>query len=54
MTVLYRVASADALEGAFATDTGWNDWTGSLTPTLPDGVHGATRMLRNVPWSPLG
>jgi hypothetical protein len=53
VTVLYRVASADALEGAFATDTGWNDWTGSLTPTLPDGVHGATRMLRNVPWSPL-
>src|SRR5215218_2118068 len=43
VTVLYRVASADALESAFATDTGWNDWTGSVTPTLPDGVHGSTR-----------
>jgi len=53
VTVVYRVASADALEGAFAADAGWNDWTGSLTPTLPDGVHGSTRMLRNVPWSPL-
>lgn len=53
VTVLYRVTSADALEGAFATDTGWNDWAGSLTRTLPDGVHCATRMLRNVPWSPL-
>jgi len=53
VTVVYRVASADALEGAFVADTGWSDWTGSLTPTLPDGVHGSTRMLRNVPWSPL-
>jgi hypothetical protein len=51
--VLYRVASADAIEGAYATDTGWNDWSGSLTPTLPVGAHGSTRMLRNVPWSPL-
>lgn len=53
VTVLYRVTSADALESAFATDTGWKDWTGSLAPTLPSGVHCATRMLRNVPWSPL-
>lgn len=53
VTVLYRASSADALERAFATDSGWDDWTGSLTPTLPDGVHGTTRMLRNVPWSPL-
>jgi hypothetical protein len=53
VTVLYRVASADALEGAFATDTGWNDWTGALTPALPDGARGTTRMLRSVPWSPL-
>lgn len=53
VTVVYRVASPDALEGAFARDTGWSDWTGSLTPTLPAGVHGTTRMLRNVPWSPL-
>jgi hypothetical protein len=51
--VLYRVVSADALEHAYATDTGWNDWSGSLTPTLAAGVHGTTRMLRNVPWSPL-
>jgi hypothetical protein len=53
VTVLYRVSSSDALEGAFATDLGWRDWSGSLTPTLPDGAHGTTRMLRNVPWSPL-
>jgi hypothetical protein len=53
VTVLYRVTSADALEGAYATDSGWDDWRGSLTPTLPDGAHGTTRMLRNVPWSPL-
>jgi hypothetical protein len=51
--VLYRVASPDVLEGAYATDSRWNDWTGSLTPTLPAGAHGTTRMLRNVPWSPL-
>jgi hypothetical protein len=53
VTVLYRVTSADALEGAFAADFGWSDWSGSLAPTLPDGAHGTTRMLRNVPWSPL-
>jgi hypothetical protein len=53
VTVLYRVTSADALEGAYATDAGWGDWPGALAPTLPDGVHGTTRMLRNVPWSPL-
>ena len=51
--VLYRGAGPDALEAAFADDAGWGDWSGSLTPTLPDGVHGSTRMLRNVPWSPL-
>ena len=53
VTVLYRVTSADALEGAYAVDPGWSDWTGSLIPTLPDGAHGTTRMMRNVPWSPL-
>lgn len=51
--VLYRISSADALEGAYASDTGWGDWTGSLTPSLPVGVHAQTRMMRNVPWSPL-
>jgi hypothetical protein len=53
VTVLYRVTSAAALESAYATDTGWSDWSGVLTPDLPDGIHGTTRMLRNVPWSPL-
>jgi hypothetical protein len=53
VTVLYRVISADALESAYVTDTGWDDWKGSLTPRLPVGAHGTTRMLRNVPWSPL-
>jgi hypothetical protein len=51
--VLYRVGAPEVLDTAFATDAGWGDWSGSLTPTLPAGVHGSTRMLRNVPWSPL-
>jgi hypothetical protein len=51
--VLYRAAAPDVLEAAFAEDAGWGDWSGSLTPSLPDGVRGSTRMLRNVPWSPL-
>jgi hypothetical protein len=51
--ILYRVAGPDVLEEAFATDAGWDDWSGSLTPRLADGVHGSTRMLRSVPWSPL-
>ncbi len=51
--VLYRISSADALEGAYDSDTGWSDWTGSLTPSLPLGVHAESRMMRNVPWSPL-
>jgi hypothetical protein len=51
--VLYRAAAPDVLEAAFADDAGWGDWSGSLTPSLPDGVRGSTRMLRNVPWSPL-
>jgi hypothetical protein len=53
VTVLYRVAEPEVLEPALATDSGWNDWSGSLTPALPAGVHGSSRMLRNVPWSPL-
>jgi hypothetical protein len=51
--VLYRVGAPEVLDAAFATDSGWGDWSGSLTPTLPAGVHGSSRMLRNVPWSPL-
>jgi hypothetical protein len=53
VTVLYRITSTDALQRAYATDTGWNDWKGSLAPSLPGGAHCTTRMLRNVPWSPL-
>jgi len=51
--VLYRVGAPDVLEAAFGNDAGWGDWSGSVTPTLPGGVHESTRMLRNVPWSPL-
>jgi hypothetical protein len=53
MQILYRVAEPEVLEPAFAKDPGWNDWSGSLSRTLPAGVRGSTRMLRNVPWSPL-
>ena len=51
--VLYRVAPGEVFADAVATNHGWNDWSGSLVPSLPAGVHGSTRMLRNVPWSPL-
>lgn len=53
LTVLYRVADRAALESALGTDVGWGDWSGSLTPTLPAHAHGSSRLLRNVPWSPL-
>jgi hypothetical protein len=53
LRVLYRVAEPDVLEPTFASDPGWNDWSGSLLPELPTGVHGSSRMLRNVSWSPL-
>jgi hypothetical protein len=52
--VLYRIAvDSDRWTSAFGTDTGWQDWRGSLTPTVPDGVHGSGRMLRTTSWSPL-
>ena len=51
--LLYRVAGPELLEPALGTDQSWDDWTGSLTPALPSGAHGTSRMLRNVPWSPL-
>jgi hypothetical protein len=53
LTVLYRVADRSALESALDTDVGWGDWSGSLTPSLPAHAHGSSRLLRNVPWSPL-
>jgi hypothetical protein len=51
--VLYRVAPPERWAPAFGADTGWADWSGSLTPTLPDGVHASSRYLRNVSWSPM-
>ncbi len=52
--VLYRIAAdSDRWTVAFGTDTGWRDWSGSLTPTVPAGVHGSGRMLRTTSWSPL-
>jgi hypothetical protein len=52
--VLYRItADTDRWTAAFGSDTGWQDWSGSLTPTVPAGVHGSGRMLRTTSWSPL-
>jgi hypothetical protein len=51
--VLYRVAEPDRWTPAFGLDAGWNDWPGSLTPTLPPAVSGSSRMLRTSSWSPL-
>jgi hypothetical protein len=51
--VLYRVAEPDRWTPAFGLDAGWDDWPGSLTPTLPPAVSGSSRMLRTSSWSPL-
>jgi hypothetical protein len=53
LRILYGVAGVDELEPALAEDTGWNDWSGSLTPTLPSGARRSSRMLRDVSWSPM-
>ena len=52
--VLYRVAAPERLAPAFGADSGFNDWPGSLTPTLPDGVRGAGRYIKSTSWSPIG
>jgi hypothetical protein len=52
-TVLYRVAEPDRWTPAFGRDAGWDDWPGSLTPTLPGDVSGSSRILRTSSWSPL-
>ena len=51
--VLYRIDDIDAFTDAWRTDTGWTDWTGSLTPRVPEGVRMTGRYLRSAPWSPL-
>ena len=51
--VLYRVAEPDRWTPAFGRDAGWDDWPGSLTPTLPANVSGSSRILRTSSWSPL-
>ncbi|CAA0124523.1 Uncharacterised protein [Mycolicibacterium vanbaalenii] len=51
--VVYRINDADDFVNAWRTDIGWDDWPGSLTPQLPDGVHSCGRYLRSVRWSPL-
>jgi hypothetical protein len=48
--VLYRVADPDRFTPVFGADTGWQDWAGSLTPTLPDDVQRSSRFLRTPPW----
>ena len=51
--VLYRVAEPDRWTPAFGRDAGWDDWSGSLTRTLPPDVSGSSRILRTSSWSPL-
>ena len=51
--VLYRLAEPDRWTPAFGLDAGWDDWPGSLTPTLPPDVSGSSRILRTSSWSPL-
>ena len=51
--VLYRVAEPDRWTPVFGTDAGWDDWPGSLTPSLPPAVSGSSRILRTASWSPL-
>jgi hypothetical protein len=53
LRVLYGVVPVDELEPALAEDTGWSDWSGSLTPALPAGARRSSRMLRDVAWSPM-
>ena len=50
--VLYGASGVDDVERALGED-GWTDWTGSLTPTLAEGAHRSSRLLRDVPWSPM-
>jgi hypothetical protein len=52
LRILYRLADQQGWSAAFGTDAGWEDWPGSLTPTLPDGVRGSSRILRTSSWSP--
>jgi hypothetical protein len=51
--VLYRVAEPGRWTPVFGADAGWDDWPGSLTPTLPPAVSGSSRILRTASWSPL-
>lgn len=51
--LLYRVTDQAHWAPAFGLDANWDDWPGSLTPTLPDRVRGSSRILRTTSWSPL-
>ncbi len=53
LRILYRVAQWERWTAAFGADHGWGDWSGSLTPALPEGTQVTSRMLRTTPWSPL-
>lgn len=53
LRVLYRVAPREQWTAAFGADHGWGDWSGSVTPALPEGTRLTSRMLRTTPWSPL-
>lgn len=51
--ILYRVADQDRWTPTFAADSGWDDWPGSLTARIPDGIQGSGRYLRTSSWSPM-
>ena len=51
--ILYGVAPVDEVEPAMVDDADWDDWSGSLTRELPAGARRSSRMLRDVPWSPV-
>jgi hypothetical protein len=51
--ILYRVAEQDRWTPTFGADSGWDDWPGSLTPRVPDGIQGSGRYLRTTSWSPM-
>ncbi len=53
LRILYRVEPPDTWTPVFGLDAGWNDWSGSLTPTLSEGADGSSRILRTTSWSPL-
>jgi hypothetical protein len=51
--IMYRIPDNERFTAAWRTVGGWGDWSGSLTPDLPNGVRGESRYLRSARWSPM-